>query len=79
MNTATKSRTRPTNVSLDSALVDEAKALGINISVASARGLEQAVAQARAQRWIEENDAALDSSNAYVAANGLPLSRNRLF
>ena len=79
MTAAKTSRTRPTNVSLDSALVEEAKALGVNISVASSRGLERAVAEARAERWIEENRAALDASNAYVAANDLPLSRHRLF
>ena len=79
MTAATKSRTRPTNVSLDSALVEEAKALGVNISVASARGLERAVAEVRAERWIEENRAALDASNAYVEANGLPLWGHRLF
>ena len=79
MNAATKSRTRPTNVSLDCALVEEAKTLGINISEASARGLEQAVAEARAERWLEDNRGALESSNAYVATNGLPLSGHRLF
>ena len=71
--------TRATNVSLDAALVAEAKSLGVNISLASAWGLEQAVAKARAERWIEENRAALDSYNAYVEANGLPLDDLRLF
>jgi len=71
--------TRPTNVSLDAALVDEAKALRINISLAAGRGLEQAVKQARSERWLEENRAALDSSNSWVEANGLPLANHRLF
>ena len=71
--------TRPTTVSLDAAHVAEAKALGVNISLASARGLEQAVKQARSERWLEENRAALGSYNAYVEANGLPLAKYRLF
>lgn len=79
MNAVVKSRTKPTNVSLDVALVEEAKELGVNISQAAAWGLEQAVAKTRAERWLEENRAALDSYNAYIEANGLPLSDLRLF
>jgi antitoxin CcdA len=71
--------TRPTNVSLSAALVDEAKALGVNISLAATSGLEQAVAMRRAERWAEENSDALDSYNAYVEKNGLPLEKWRLF
>ena len=74
-----KATKRATNVSLDTALVAEAQDLGVNISLASARGLEQAVKAARAERWLEENKAALDSSNAWVKANGLPLAKYRLF
>ena len=79
MIAAAKSRTKPTNVSLDAALVEEAKALGVNISLASARGLEQAVKDARGKRWLEENRAALEAANAWVEANGLPLEKYRLF
>jgi antitoxin CcdA len=78
MAAVTKVR-RPTNVSLDAALVEEARALGVNISLASARGLEQAVKEARGKRWLEENRAALDSYNEWVEANGLPLEKHRLF
>jgi antitoxin CcdA len=75
----TPARRIATNVSLDSALVAEARALGINISQASSRGLESAVAQARAERWLEENKAALEASNAFVEAHGLPLASLRQF
>lgn len=71
--------TRPTNVSLDSALVAEARALGVNISQASAQGLEQAVKKARGERWLAENKAALEASNEWMRANGLPLEKYRLF
>jgi antitoxin CcdA len=73
------SATRPTNLSLSAALVDEARELGVNISVAAARGLERAVAKRRAERWIEENGAAFKSYNDYVERNGLPLEKLRLF
>jgi antitoxin CcdA len=74
-----RAATRPTNLSLSAALVKEARELGVNISLAASSGLEQAVAKRRAERWVEENAAALDSYNAYVEKNGLPLERSRLF
>jgi len=70
---------RPTNVSLDRALVEEAKAMGINLSQACERGIAVQVAKLRAERWLEENRAAIESSNAYVEAHGLPLARFRQF
>ena len=69
----------PTNVSLDAALVTEARELGVNISKASSAGLEMAVAKARRERWLRENKAGLESWNSYVEANGLPLSGLRQF
>ena len=42
-------------------------------------GLARAVAERRAELWLAENRDALDSSNAYVEANGLPLARYRGF
>ena len=72
-------RTAATNVTLDAALVAEAKQLGVSISQASNRGLEEAVKKARAERWLEENKPALDAYNAYVAEHGLPLAKYRLF
>ncbi len=70
---------KPTNVSLDRALVEEARALGINISQACEQGIAQQVAKQRAERWLDESRAAIESSNAYVEANGLPLARFRQF
>lgn len=68
-----------TNVSLDAALVREARELGINISRAARAGLEQAVAKARAERWRNENRDALHSSNSFVETQGLPLRSLRQF
>jgi antitoxin CcdA len=70
---------RPTNLSLSVSLVEEAKELGVNISLAAACGLEQAVAKRRAERWLQENAAALESYNRFVDKNGLPLEKHRLF
>jgi len=70
---------RATNISLRSDLIDEAKRLDINISQACERGLEQQVAQRRAESWLEENREAIESSNLWVEKHGLPLARYRQF
>jgi antitoxin CcdA len=70
---------RPTNVSLRADLIEEAKRLDINISQACEGGLAAEVSKSRADRWREENRAAIESSNAYVEKHGLPLARYRMF
>jgi antitoxin CcdA len=72
-------RRRATNVSLDSELLDTAKELGVNISRACERGLAEQVAEVRSKQWLEENKAALESSNEYVEVHGLPLEQYRQF
>lgn len=76
---ATKSVRQPTNLSLDSALLEEAKVLGINLSRSAEAGIAEAVQLQKREKWLKENAKALASSNAYVEAKGLPLSRHRLF
>lgn len=75
----TKFLRKPTNLSLDSALLKEAKALGINVSRSAEAGIAEAVKRHKQEKWLKENAKALASSNAYVEANGLPLSRHRQF
>lgn len=70
---------RPTNLSLDSALLSEAKALKVNLSRAAEEGVRIAVAEAKAEQWKAENAEALKSSNAYVERHGLPLDSFRQF
>jgi antitoxin CcdA len=70
---------RPTNVSLPVDLLDEARRLDINISRACERGLAADIAERRAREWLAENAEAIESSNAFVERNGLPLARYRLF
>jgi antitoxin CcdA len=73
VNAETKVRSsekrRPTNVSLDIALVEAAREKGINISRASEAGLREALAR----RWREDNAQAIEAYNAHVAEHGLPL------
>lgn len=70
---------KPTNVSLDPALIEQARELDINISRACERGLAEQIAKARADQWREENAEAIRSSNEWVERNGLPLARYRQF
>ena len=67
------------NVTLSGELVDEAKALGLNLSRACERGLEAAVADERARRWQAENAAFFDWYNAKVETDGLLLAEHRQF
>ena len=75
----TQAARRPTNVSLDRTLVEEARALGINLSQACERGIAAQLTQVRGERWLEENRAAIEASNDYVEQHGLPLARYRQF
>lgn len=67
------------NLSLDRALLDEARSLGLSISRAAEAGLSEAVRHRKSEIWREENADALKSSNAWVEANGLPLAKHRRF
>lgn len=70
---------KPPNLTLDAALLDEARAFRVNLSQAAEAGLRRAVAAARTETWKRENHAALESSNAWVEKHGLPLDRFRQF
>jgi antitoxin CcdA len=70
---------RATSLTLDRALLDEARALGLNISRAAEAGLAAAVKAERQRRWKEENAGAMADYNAYIEANGIPLAEYRKF
>jgi antitoxin CcdA len=70
---------KATNLSLDTGLLAEAIECRVNLSKAAERGLRETIAEARAEAWLIENQAALESSNRYVEEHGLPLARHRQF
>ncbi|WP_353199043.1 type II toxin-antitoxin system CcdA family antitoxin [Sandarakinorhabdus sp.] len=70
---------RPTNVSLDRGLVEEARAHGINLSQACERGIAEQVAKVKAEHWLAENRVAISAYNEHVEQHGLPLARFRQF
>lgn len=74
-----QAKRKAANLSMDAALVDEARRYGVNLSRAAEDGLRAAVSAAKAEEWRRENRAALESANAWAEANGLPLARHRPF
>lgn len=68
-----------TSVTLDAALLAEAREYGVNISRACGTGLADAVREARWTAWQSENAQAIAEYNAYVDEHGLPLEEYRLF
>lgn len=80
MNVRTPASPRKaTNLSISRELLEEARALDINLSKACELGLRMEIDAIKAQRWREENAEALASSNDYVERHGLPLARFRRF
>lgn len=66
---------KATNLSIDTKLLSEAKALNINLSRAAEDGVKAAVREAKELRWKENNVEAIESSNAYVEKHGVPLEK----
>jgi antitoxin CcdA len=70
---------RATNLTVDTALFDEARGLGINLSATFEASLREAVRKEKAAQWLDDNRVALQSSNKWVATHGLPLEKYRQF
>lgn len=70
---------RATNLTIDPVLLDEARSLNINLSATFEASLRDAVRARKAAAWLEENRAAIQSSNQWVEKHGLPLARYRQF
>jgi antitoxin CcdA len=73
---------RATNLSLNEALVDEARRANINLSQAAERGIAAelaAIKEASAQQWLAEHADTIREINDWADKNGLPLAKQRLF
>ena len=70
---------RATSMTLDAELLDEARALGVNLSRAAEEGILGQVRAARAKRWKVENAEAIADYNKWIKENGVPLSQFRKF
>jgi antitoxin CcdA len=63
---------RATSMTLDAALLDEARALGVNLSRAAEEGILARVRAERARRWKEDNAADFAVYNNWIEENGVP-------
>lgn len=75
----TAAKRRPTNLSIDATLIQAARDLNVNVSRAAEEGIARAVADEARRRWKDENRAAIESWNAWVDEEGLPLAGLRQF
>lgn len=70
-HTSVVARRRATNLSLDEGLVEEARALELNLSRIVEDRLREVVQAERARRWLEENRAGFAAFERFVEKNGI--------
>jgi antitoxin CcdA len=61
---------KATNLSINSDLLAKTRALKINLSATLEQALERQLAQAEAEKWTDENRAAIRAYNEFVDENG---------
>ncbi len=62
---------RAANLSVNAGLLDEAKALDINLSATLERALEAEVRARKRARWLAENREAIEGYNTWVTEHGV--------
>lgn len=70
---------KPTNLSVRTDLLEEARALGINLSQTLETALTAEVKKVKEKQWLEENRAGIDAYNRYIEQHGLFSDRFRSF
>jgi antitoxin CcdA len=70
---------KATNITLSADVLNEAKVLGINISLTCDRFLREFVKSEQERRWQSENAEFIAAYNADVSREGLPLEAWRSF
>ena len=66
-----------TSVTLDEALLREAREMGVNLSAAAAEGIAAKVRDEKRRRLKEELQPTIETLNRYVEKNGLPFENIR--
>jgi antitoxin CcdA len=62
---------KPTNVTIRSDLLEEARALNINLSQEFEQHLAEVVRRHRAEQWLKDNREAIEAYNRHIEAHGL--------
>ena len=70
---------RSANLSINAELLDQAKALDINLSATLEKALFDAVRVRKREQWLEENREAIAAYNARIARDGMLSDHVRAF
>lgn len=70
---------KPTNVTVNSDLLRQAKAYDINISATLEQALAERVKAAIRERWLQDNQAAIEAYNQQVEKHGVFSDGSRSF
>jgi len=70
---------RATNVSINQGLLEEARALEINLSATLEKALEAEVRARKREQWLEENREAIAAYNARIERDGMLSDHVRAF
>jgi len=62
---------KPTNVTIRSDLLDQARELKINLSQEFEQHLAEVVRKHRAEQWLKDNREAIKAYNKFVEENGI--------
>ena len=62
---------RATNVSVNQGLLEDARALDINLSATLEKALEAEVRARRREKWLEDNREAIAAYNERIARDGM--------
>jgi antitoxin CcdA len=66
----TQAPKKPTNVSINSDLLEKARGLNINLSATLEQALAEQLRSAQRAKWLSENKDAIIAYNQFVEANG---------
>lgn len=64
-------RKRPVNVTIDEAVLADAKRLGMNLSQVLEDELRKRVTEEKTRRWQEENREAIEAHNRFIETHGI--------
>ena len=78
-STGTPPTRKSTSMTLDSGVLAEAQALGINVSRAAEQGILAAIRAEKARLWQDRNAGAIQDYNTWIETSGLPLAEYRKF
>ncbi len=70
---------KPTNLSLNSDLLNKIKALNINLSATLEQALRNILAEKEASKWVKENKRAIQAYNNVIDENGCFADEYRQF